>query len=200
MTEPRPADPAAARHRTVALACAALVAGMTGAAFAAVPFYDWFCRVTGYGGTTQVAAAAPGHVIDRAFEIRFDANVNGIPWRFRPEGGPVTVKAGEVATANYVIENLSDTETLGVAAYNVTPELAGYYFTKLVCFCFTEQKLAPRETVVVPVTFYVDPSIDQDRNLRSIRTITLSYTFFPAKSEKSKPVADAGTRKTPEKL
>ena len=191
----------AGRHRTVALACAAIVAGMTGAAFGAVPFYDWFCRVTGYGGTTQVAAAAPGRVIDRAFEIRFDANVSPtLPWQFRPEGGPVTVKAGEVATANYMIENLSDHETLGIASYNVTPDLAGYYFTKLVCFCFTEQKLAPRERVVVPVTFYVDPEIDQDRNLRAIRSITLSYTFFPAKTDKPKPVADATTTKTPEKL
>jgi cytochrome c oxidase assembly protein subunit 11 len=135
------------------------------------------------------------------FEVRFDANVNhALPWRFRAEGGPVTLKAGEVATAHYVIENLSDTETVGIAAYNVTPDLAGYYFTKLVCFCFSEQKLAPRETVVVPVTFYVDPEIDTDRNLRTLQSITLSYTFFPAKAEKPKPVADATMTKTPEKL
>lgn len=200
-TSRAPHDPAASgrRNRLVALVCAGVVAGMTGAAFAAVPLYDWFCRVTGYGGTTQVSTAAPLRVIDRTFEVRFDANINGnLPWRFRPEVDSVTVKAGEVATVHYTIENLSNEETAATAAYNVTPDIAGAYFSKIVCFCFTEQKLAANEKITVPVTFYVDPDVDQDRNLRSIRTITLSYTFFSAKP--AKPIVGAVAVPTPERL
>lgn len=200
-TAPAPHDPAASgrRNRAVALVCVGVVAGMTGAAFAAVPLYDWFCRVTGYGGTTQVSTAAPLRVIDRTFEVRFDANIHGnLPWRFRPEVDSVTVKAGEVATVHYTIENLSNEETAATAAYNVTPDIAGAYFSKIVCFCFTEQKLAAHEKITVPVTFYVDPDIDQDRNLRAIRTITLSYTFFSAKP--TKPIVGAVAAPTPERL
>ncbi|MCW1840941.1 cytochrome c oxidase assembly protein [Prosthecomicrobium hirschii] len=187
-------------NRRVAIACAALVAGMTGAAFAAVPFYEWFCKTTGYGGTPLTASSAPDHVIERSFEIRFDANVNGLPWRFTPETPSVTVKAGAVETVNYVIENTSDRETFGLAAYNVTPDLSGGYFTKMICFCFTEQKLAAGEKLVVPVTFYVDPQIDGDKDLTMLKTITLSYTFFPAKPNTSKPVVGSLSGSTPEKL
>lgn len=188
------------RNRTVALACLGIVAGMAGAAFAAVPFYEWFCRTTGYGGTPQVAAAAPLRAIERRFEVRFDANVNGLPWQFRPATESVVVRAGEVATVDYVIENRSDQETTGIAAYNVTPDIAGGYFTKIVCFCFSEQKLAAHERIVVPVTFFVDPEVDQDRNLASLRSITLSYTFFPAKTSNPKPVVGAVAAPAPERL
>lgn len=189
------------RHRTVAIACAALVLGMTGAAFAAVPLYDWFCRVTGYGGTTRVATAAPARVGERTVEVRFDANVSpGLPWRFRAETGAVTVRVGEVATVNYVIENTADHETVGIAAYNVTPDLAGYWFNKIVCFCFNEQKLAAHEKVVVPVTFYVDPDIEGDKNLKSVGSITLSYTFFSQKPSNPKPLAAASQAGGPDKL
>lgn len=189
------------RQRTTAFACVALVAGMTGAAYAAVPLYDWFCRVTGYGGTTQVSTAAPLRVIDRTFEVRFDANVNGgLPWRFRPEQDRVLVKAGEVTTVHYTIENTGADETQGIASYNVTPDIAGAYFNKIVCFCFTEQKLAAGEKITVPVTFYVDPEVDGDSNLRFVKTITLSYTFFPAKAQSPKPVAGVSGPPSPEKL
>ncbi len=199
MTDRQHSVPAAARRdRMVALICAGLVAGMTGAAFAAVPFYDWFCRVTGYGGTTRVAAAAPARISERSFEILFDANVSpGLPWRFRPETRSVRVRAGEVATVNYIIENTADHPTVGIAAYNVAPDLAGYWFNKIVCFCFDEQKLAAHEKVVVPVTFYVDPDIDTDRNMKSVPSITLSYTYFNQKPDRVKPVADASRAGAP---
>ena len=138
-------------NRRVAIACAALVAGMTVAAFAGVPFYECFCKTTGYGGTPLTASSEPGTVIARSYEIRFGANVNGLPWRFTPEPPSVTVKGGAVETVNYVIENTSDRETFGLAAYNVTPDLSGGYITKMICFCFTEQKLAAGEQLVVPV-------------------------------------------------
>ena len=182
----------ARRHGVVAGACFALVATMVGASYAAVPFYQWFCKATGYAGTTQVATAPPNHVIDRVFQVRLDANVrSGLPWDFHAEETLVEQKAGDVATVNYVIENLSDRETRGMAVYNVTPELSGIYFTKLECFCFTEQVLKPHERVVVPVTFYVDAEIDGDQNLKTLKTITLSYSFFPSKTSSSteKPVA-----------
>lgn len=167
------------RNATTALVLGAVGIGMVGAAFASVPLYRWFCATTGYGGTTQVAVATPGKVLDRAFTISFDANVQGsLPWRFRPEQTQMTVKAGAVATANYVIENLSDHPVTAQAAYNVSPELTGQYFNKIACFCFSEQKLGPREKVTVPVTFFVDPAIDADKDLKGVNAITLSYTFF----------------------
>ena len=164
---------------------AALAGGLAlltlGASFAAVPFYTWFCKTTGYGGTTQVAVSAPLVQSERVYEIRFDANLSpGLPWKFHPEHPTMVVRGGEVATVNYIIENTSDRQTQGMAVYNVAPDSVGGYFNKLVCFCFTEQKLAPREQVVVPVTFFVDPEIETDRNTRSVTSITLSYTFYPS--------------------
>lgn len=180
----RPATSTAATARAngrVALALAGMTAGMLGVAFAAVPFYAWFCRATGYEGTPTVASVAPDRVSDRVLEVRFDANVHaGLDWGFRPEVGSVRVKAGEVATVVYRIENLSDRETRGIAAFNVTPDQAGAHFNKLACFCFTEQTLKPREVIEAPVTFFVDASADDDKNMRGRDTITLSYTFFAA--------------------
>lgn len=170
---------AARRNALTALLLGVLGGGMVGAAFAAVPLYAWFCQVTGYGGTTQVAVATPGRDSERVFTVDFDANVQGsLPWRFRPVEQRLVVKAGEVATAHYVIENLADKPVTATAAFNVSPGLSGAYFMKIACFCFTAQTLAPRETVTVPVTFYVDPAIDGERDLASVRAITLSYTFF----------------------
>lgn len=192
----RPAqDRAAARaNGRVGVICLGIAVGMLGLAFASVPFYRWFCKTTGYDGTPGVATVAPNRVIDRTFEVRFDSNVHaGLPWSFRPEVASVKLKAGEVSTVIYRIENQSDETTRGVAAFNVTPELAGAHFNKLACFCFTEQTLGPREVIEAPVTFYVDPSADEDKNLRGLETMTLSYTFFAVE----KPPARAAAVQTP---
>ncbi len=193
----RAAATMARRHRKVALACTMLVAAMTGAAFAAVPLYDWFCRTTGYGGTTNVAKSAPIAPIERMIEVRFDANIRGLPWSFKPETDTVKVRVGEVMTVNYVIENTTDQPTAGIASYNVTPEETGFYFNKMVCFCFTQQTLGPRERMVAPVTFFVDPEIDKIWNLKAVKTITLSYTFFPEAG--TQPVATNSAASAPPK-
>ena len=172
------------RNRNLALVCVAVVAGMVGMSYAAVPLYQLFCQVTGYGGTTQAADAAPDIVLDRKMTVRFDSNVSPhLPWRFHAAQGPVTLKVGETGLAFYRAENLSDRTIKGTAAFNVTPPQAGRYFTKIDCFCFTEQTLLPGESVDMPVTFFVDPSIADDPNLDSVTTITLSYTFFPMEDE-----------------
>jgi cytochrome c oxidase assembly protein subunit 11 len=189
-TRARRTTPPARANGRVAIALGVLTVGMLGAAFAAVPFYTWFCKTTGYSGTPAVASIAPDRVIDRKFEVRFDANVHpGLPWAFQPETKSITLKAGQVATVLYRIENLSDQETRGTAVFNVTPDLAGGYFNKLACFCFTEQVLKPHETIEAPVTFFVDPDADGDKNLKGLATITLSYTFYAAE----KPAARATT-------
>jgi len=173
------------RHARVALACTAFVAVMVGAAFAAVPLYDLFCRVTGFDGTPSVARveAVPGLVPgEREVTIRFDANVaNGLPWRFEPTERTKTVRVGEVHETTYVIENLTNEPTVGQSVYNVTPFQGGGYFTKIQCFCFEAQPLAAGERLEVPVVFYVDPEFDEDRSAKGVSVITLSYTFFPHK-------------------
>ena len=174
-----------ASHRrdiAVAAACGAFVAIMVGAAYAAVPLYDWFCRTTGFGGTTQVANAAPGQVLGRMITVRFDANVApGLPWRFVPETNAVDVRIGDVLTVNYTVTNLAARETVGQASYNVTPPTTGAYFQKINCFCFTEQHMKPGETREMPVVFYVDPALAQDAEQKGLNTITLSYTYFPVR-------------------
>jgi len=167
------------RNRRVMIAALSVVAAMLGASYAAVPLYDWFCRVTGFGGTTQVAAAPSARMTDRVMKIRFDASVSGVPWNFQPEQREITVRVGENAMAFYRAENLSPTPVTGTAAFNVTPLKAGLYFDKIDCFCFSEQRLEPGQVVDMPVSFYVDPAIMDDRNLDDVKTITLSYTFFP---------------------
>lgn len=170
-------------NAVVAVACVAFVAAMTAAAFAAVPLYEMFCQVTGYGGTTNRADEGPGRVIDRAFVVSFDANVrDGLPWRFAPAVRSVRVRAGEVVEVMFTAENTSRTAAVGTSTFNVTPGLVGSYFSKIECFCFTEQVLQPGEKREFPVVFFVDPSIDEDADLRTVRDITLSYTFFPAKA------------------
>jgi cytochrome c oxidase assembly protein subunit 11 len=179
--QPQPTD-FALRHRRVALTCAAFVAGMVGMSFAAVPFYNWLCRTTGYDGTPRIGVAAPSAPIERRISVRFDANVApGLQWRFGPEQREINLKIGEAALAYYVAENTGSSTTSGIATYNVSPPQAGYYFTKLECFCFTEQQLAAGGRLEMPVTFYVDPEIDKDPDLKTLTSITLSYTFFPGK-------------------
>lgn len=167
------------RDSIVALSCFAFVVAMVGAAYAAVPFYNWFCRTTGYGGTTQVSHVAPTHQLARTITIRFDGNVAGdVPWRFTPDKTEMVVHIGEPTTATYTVINESAREVVAQAAYNVTPPTAGRYFDKINCFCFTEQKMKPGEKREMTVVFYVDPEIVKDRDQNSLNTITLSYTFF----------------------
>lgn len=175
-TLPNKADVTAKR---IALVCAGVVVAMVAAAYASVPLYDLFCRVTGYGGTTNQAEQTTGVILDRQVTVRFDASLSrGMPWSFEPAQGPMTVKVGEEALAFYRAHNNSDKTVTGTATFNVTPQKAGYYFNKIDCFCFTEQVLQPGESKDMPVTFFVDPEIADDPNLDDIQEITLSYTFF----------------------
>jgi cytochrome c oxidase assembly protein subunit 11 len=185
-----------ARRRDIVLAgaCGAFVATMVGLAYASVPFYDWFCRTTGFGGRPQVATTAPTSSGTRTLSIRFDANVTGgLPWRFEPEQNSIQVRLGEVVTVNYVATNLAARATVGQAAYNVTPGTSGAYFQKINCFCFTEQRLGPGERREMAVVFYVDPALAKDSELDDLNTITLSYSFYAVR-EPAKPVADRGTK------
>jgi cytochrome c oxidase assembly protein subunit 11 len=179
------------RDLVIAASCGAFVGVMVAAAYAAVPLYNWFCRTTGFGGTTQVSDAAPGQILDRVMTVRFDGNVMpGLPWKFEPEQTSIKVRIGEVVTALYKVTNESARETYGQAGYNVTPPTVGLYFQKINCFCFTEQSMKPGETREMAVVFYVDPKLVQDSEHDTLNTITLSYTFYPLR-EPSRPVADA---------
>ena len=179
------------RDALVAACCGAVVAGMVGAAYAAVPLYNWFCRTTGFGGTTQVAERAPDHILDRTLTIRFDSNVtSGLPWKFQPEQNAIQVRIGEVATVRYKVVNEAAREIAAQASYNVSPPTVGAYFDKINCFCFTEQRLKPGETREMTVVFYVDPSIVKDRDQDDLNIITLSYTFYRLR-EPEQPVAEA---------
>lgn len=178
------------RNRKTLIACVAVVAGMVGLSFASVPLYDWFCRVTGYGGTTQVAARESATVTERVIRVRFDASTNPqLGWRFEPLQREMTLQVGQTALAYYRATNLESTVNTGTSTFNVTPQKAGLYFAKIECFCFTEQQLEPGQSVDMPVTFFVDPEIESDPNLDEVTTITLSYTFFRAVPDKQ-DVAD----------
>jgi cytochrome c oxidase assembly protein subunit 11 len=160
-------------------ALVSVVVGMLGLTAAAVPLYQLFCQVTGYGGTTQRAAAAPDQGLDRTITVRFNADVDpDLPWSFQPEQRQIEVRIGEQSLAYYRARNRSDHPVIGQAVYNVTPFKAGPYFDKIACFCFDEQVLGPGEEVDMPVSFYVDPEILNDPDTRNMHTITLSYTFF----------------------
>ena len=161
------------------MACLTFFGAMVGVAYASVPLYELFCRVTGYGGTTQTANAAPVDVIDREITVRFDANVGqGLGWEFAPAQRSITMKIGELAEVAYVAENPLSRASTGSATFNVTPQSAGAYFNKMECFCFTETTLEPGEAMDMPVVFFVDPDIVQKEEMDGINTITLSYTFF----------------------
>jgi cytochrome c oxidase assembly protein subunit 11 len=185
------------RDALVASVCGLFVVAMVGAAYAAVPFYNWFCRATGFNGTTQVAQAKPTAApLSRTVAVRFDSNVApGLPWKFEPEKTQIEIRIGEVVTVYYSVTNRSARTTSGQAGYNVTPLTVGKYFEKINCFCFTEQTLAPGETRQMPVVFYVDPSVTKDSDNDTLNTITLSYTFYPVRNPVPKPVAEGESDK-----
>ncbi len=171
--------PGRRRRVATALILGSVVCGMVGLAFGAVPLYRLFCQATGFGGTTQVADAAPAEIGERVITVRFNADIaRDLPWRFKPEQRAMTVRVGEMAMAFYSAENRSDRALIGSSTFNVTPVKAGAYFNKIECFCFEEQALAPGERAELPVSFFVDPEIVEDRRLDDVSTITLSYTFF----------------------
>ncbi|MHB2166975.1 cytochrome c oxidase assembly protein [Alsobacter sp. R-9] len=190
---PSPADRQQQRQRAVrrtAMICSGVFVGMLGAAYAAVPLYDLFCRVTGFGGTPMVARVAPSTVGERVMTVRFDSNVApGLNWKFEPEVPTVQARVGETLTVFYKLTNTGSKPTTGIASFNVTPEMTGGYFNKIQCFCFNEITLQPGESMEAPVVFFVDPAIDKERDLKSASMITLSYTFFPAKGS-PKPLAE----------
>jgi len=179
MSDGKAKTPKRDKKSLVALSLAGLVAGMVGLSFAAVPLYRIFCQTTGYGGVPQQADAAPGEVLDRTITIRFDANVDrALPWTFAPEKRVMEVRIGETALAFFKAHNDTDKPVTGTAGFNVSPEVVGRYFTKIECFCFTEQRLAAGESIDMPVTFFVDPKIVEDESTKNITEITLSYTFY----------------------
>lgn len=152
---------------------------MGGLAWASVPFYDWFCRVTGFGGATDVAETESQEILDQTITVRFDASLErGMPWEFRPVEREMTLRIGETGLAFYEAYNPTDRPIAGSASYNVTPYEAGGFFYKIQCFCFEEQVLEPGERVEMPVTFFVDPELVEDRDGKFVHTITLSYTFY----------------------
>lgn len=168
------------RNRQVATISALVGVGMLGLAYAAVPLYRMFCQVTGFAGTTQRVSKPSDTIIEKPIRIRFDANVGGgLGWRFEPIQRTMDIKIGENALAFYRATNTGAAPSVGSATFNVSPDITGAYFNKLECFCFTEQALQPGETVEMPVSFYIDPAIVQDKDGARIREITLSYTFYP---------------------
>ncbi len=176
-----------ARNARVAWGLAAVVGGMLALAFAAAPLYDLFCRSTGFGGTPKIAQEGERPVLARTVQVRFDSNVDvNLPWRFQPLEREVKVRVGEEKLVFYRVTNVSQRPIVGTSTYNVTPEPSGPWFNKLQCFCFTEQLLLPGQSIDLPVVFFVDPEMDKDRRYDNVRTITLSYTFFEAKTERAK--------------
>ncbi|MBV2142568.1 cytochrome c oxidase assembly protein [Falsochrobactrum sp. TDYN1] len=177
-------------NTTIAVACLAFFVCMVGAAYASVPLYRIFCQVTGYGGTTQRVEQYSDTILDKTIKVRFDANTaNGLPWDFKPVQREVTVRIGETTMIKYEARNMFSGPTYGRASFNVAPGRAGAYFNKVECFCFTDTTLQPGEDMEMPVVFFVDPEFVNDPDLKDVKTITLSYTFFPI--ENPGPVADA---------
>ncbi len=191
-----PADASAPRsHRRTALWCAGFAAGMLGLAYASVPLYDLFCRVTGFDGTPMVATQEATRVGERTIRVRFDANVApGLAWRFAPEQPQIELKPGETQTILYKAASLARAETSGTATFNVYPPVAAQYFNKLQCFCFNDTPLKAGEAIEVPVVFFLDPALEKDPDMKRVETITLSYTFFPTKNPR--PVTTAASAPT----
>lgn len=171
---------AARKNGRLAFGLVGIVVAMAGLSYASVPLYELFCRVTGYGGTTQVAESLPETISERVITVRFNSDVSpDLPWAFQPVEREVRVQVGESGLAFYRATNQAAWPTAGTATFNVTPLKAGQYFNKVQCFCFTEQRLEPGQSMDMAVSFFVDPAIEEDRNLDEVKTITLSYTFFP---------------------
>ncbi|MCB1491965.1 MAG: cytochrome c oxidase assembly protein [Rhodobiaceae bacterium] len=184
-------------NRNIAIGMAAIAISMVGAAYAAVPLYNLFCRATGYAGTTQRAETGADRILDRTVTVKFDSNVaQNLPWDFKPEQRSVTVKLGETVQIAYMAHNRGTKPLVATSTFNVSPPQAGAYFNKIQCFCFTEQELKPGETISMPVEFFVSPDAVDDEMMDTVNTITLSYTFFPA--EEPKTVARAGVADTDE--
>ena len=174
------------KNSVVFSSCLAVVVGMVGLSYAAVPLYNLFCRTTGYGGTPTRADAAPGVIADRVITVHFDTNVDpALPWSFSPEQREVKVKVGEDRLVFFEAKNASDEAIVGHATFNVIPDRAGQYFSKIQCFCFSEQRLEAGQSVEMPVVFFVAPEILKDRGSDSINDITLSYTFYPSANQKA---------------
>lgn len=178
--------------RRTALWCAVVVAGMLGLAYASVPLYNLFCRVTGFDGTPMIATQAPTTVGQRVIRVRFDGNVApGLPWRFTPDEPHIDMKPGETRTIAYNATSFGRGETMGTATFNVYPPVAAQYFNKLQCFCFNDTPLKAGESTEVPVVFFLDPALEKDPDMRDVQTVTLSYTFFPTKNPRPQTTASA---------
>lgn len=183
------------RNRRMAFGAFGFAGLMLGVSFAAVPLYDLFCRVTGFGGTVQVGQAAPGATTERTITVRFNGTAHpNLPWRFEPGQQAVTLRLGEEGMGFYTARNLAERPVEGISTYNVTPEVVGRYVHKVACFCFEAQTLEPGQQVEMPLAFWVDPRIAEDPNTRDIRTITINYTFFRtlADAERAGALASAG--------
>ncbi len=171
------------KNRKTGLLVFSVVIAMIGLAFASVPLYDLFCRVTGFGGTTQVSQAAPDQILDRTVTVQFNSDVNrNLPWAFAPEEKSMSINIGQEGLINYYAENTATFPIAGTAVYNVTPPKAGKYFHKTQCFCFNEQILQPDQRMNMPVLFYIDPAMADDPYMDDVKNITLSYTFFKTES------------------
>lgn len=165
--------------KKLATSIALLILGMVMLTFASVPLYNIFCKVTGYGGTTKYTAIASTKIGTKKIKVRFDANVDkNLPWIFKSEQSEVNVLVGENNLVFYTAENKTDKPIIGTAIYNVTPHKAAKYFNKIQCFCFEEQLLKARQKMIMPVSFFIDPAMEEDKNLQDVDTITLSYTFY----------------------
>lgn len=179
-------------NRSILVLCLVFFCAMIGMAYAAVPLYTLFCRVTGYNGTTQRVEQASDVILDEKVKVTFDANTSGgLPWEFKPVQRDIDIRIGETVQVMYKAKNLSSKPTTGQATFNVTPMQAGAYFNKVQCFCFTETTLQPGEEMEMPVVFFVDPDMVKAVETKDIKTLTLSYTFYPR--EPSKPVAQVKT-------
>jgi cytochrome c oxidase assembly protein subunit 11 len=181
-TAPTPPQGRSHKNSRTVLVCLGVVMGMTGLSFAAVPLYDMFCRVTGFGGTPMVGTAGASTILDRTMSVRFDANVApNLGWKFEAESPEVTLRVGETKTVFYKITNRTDRPSTGIASYNIAPDKGAAFFVKIQCFCFTEHTLQPGESLEAPVVFYIDPEIADKRELDGLKAVTLSYTYFASK-------------------
>jgi cytochrome c oxidase assembly protein subunit 11 len=187
-----PMTPKQRRNRITGAICGFVFVGMVGASFAAVPFYRAFCEATGYDGTVRRATATPDRVLTKTVTIRFDTNVDGLPWDFVAEQPPQVIKLGETKLAMFKVTNHSNRAITGRAVFNVVPEQTALYFEKLSCFCFSDQTIQAGKTVELPVLYFVDPKYAQDIDTKNKPEITLSYTFYPAADVK--PAATRASR------